>query len=65
MDTDSVGYCRIQMWNRIEKNNENPIRMYPLYYHIKFEYTILMFKRIRISDISDIRIHIPIPTRSH
>ena len=38
MDTDSVGYCRIRMWNRIEKINENRIRMYPFYYHIKFEY---------------------------
>ena len=37
-DTDCVGYCRIQIWNRIEKINANRIRMYPLYYHIKFEY---------------------------
>ena len=37
-DTDSVGYCRIRMWNRIEKTNDNRIRMYPLCYHIKFEY---------------------------
>ena len=22
MDTDSVGYCRIRMWNQIEKANE-------------------------------------------
>jgi hypothetical protein len=26
------------MWNWIEKNNENQIWMYPLYYYIKFEY---------------------------
>ena len=38
MDTDSVGYCRIRMWNQIEKINENRIRIYPIYYHIKFEY---------------------------
>jgi hypothetical protein len=38
MDTDSVRYYRIWMWNRIEKNNKNRIRMYPLYYHVKFEY---------------------------
>ena len=37
-DRDSVRYCRIRIWNRIEKINENRIRMYPLYYHIKFEY---------------------------
>ena len=35
---DSVGYCRIRMWNRIEKINGNRIRMYLLYYHIKFKY---------------------------
>jgi hypothetical protein len=29
---------RIRMWNWIEKNNKNLIRMYPLYYHIKFKY---------------------------
>jgi len=32
-DTDSVGYCRIRMWNRIEKINKNHIQTYPLYYH--------------------------------
>jgi len=37
-DTDSVRYYRIRIWNRIEKINENRIRMYPLYFHIKFEY---------------------------
>ena len=37
-DTDSVGYCRIRIWNRIEKINKNRIRMYPLSCHIKFEY---------------------------
>ena len=37
-DMDSVAYCRIRMWNQIEKTNENRIRMYPLYYHIKFKY---------------------------
>ena len=37
-DTDSVGYYRIRIWNRIEKINENRIRMYLLYYRIKFEY---------------------------
>jgi len=37
-DTDGVGYCRIRIWNRIEKINENRIRMYPLYYYTKFEY---------------------------
>ena len=37
-DTDSVGYCRIQMGNQIEKINENLIRMYPLYYQVEFEY---------------------------
>ena len=37
-NTDSVRYCRIRIWNRIEKINENRIRMYPLYYHTKFEY---------------------------
>ena len=38
-DTNSVGYCGIQMWNnRIEKINENRIWMYSLYYHIKFQY---------------------------
>ena len=26
------------MWNLIEKINKNWIWMYPLYYHIKFEY---------------------------
>ena len=30
-DTDSVRYCRIRMWNRIEKINENWIGMYPLF----------------------------------
>ena len=37
-DTDGVGYCRIRIWDRIEKINENRIRMYPLYYYTKFEY---------------------------
>ena len=37
-DKDNVGYYRIRIWNRIEKINKNRIRMYPLYYHIKFEY---------------------------
>ena len=37
-DTNSVGYCRIRIWNRIEKINENRIWMYLLYYRIKFEY---------------------------
>jgi hypothetical protein len=40
MDTNSVAYYRIRMWNRIEKINENRILMYPLYYRIKFEYHI-------------------------
>ena len=37
-DTNNVGYCRIRIWNWIEKINENQIRMHPLYYHIKLEY---------------------------
>ena len=37
-DKDSVRYCRIRMWNWIEKINKNRIWMYSLYYHIKFEY---------------------------
>jgi hypothetical protein len=60
---DSVRYYQIWMWNRIEKNNENWILMYPLYCYIKFEYRYGYVKRIRISNISNIRVHIPIPTR--
>ena len=32
------GYCRIRMWNRIEKNEEKRIRIYPLSYHITIGY---------------------------
>ena len=61
-DTNSVGYCRIRMWNRIEKINENRIWMYSLCYHIRIEIriSILMFKRIRISDNLDICYPFPI-----
>jgi hypothetical protein len=38
VDTDTAGYCRIRIWNRIEKNTEKRIRIYPFSYHIRNGY---------------------------
>ena len=42
------GYCRIRMWNRIEKNEEKRIQIYPLQYHITIGYGYPYQVRIRI-----------------